>query len=124
MLSGRVHPAEAYRQVEFDARVHGASQRELVSICFEQLTGALGTAIHAQSIDDAQLRSRCLARAVSSLLALEMGLSGEDPIVLAMRELYGRARASILASAIQFDAERLGHIRRDFIEIHGALNGD
>ena len=29
MLSGRVHPAEAYRQVEFDARVHGASQQEL-----------------------------------------------------------------------------------------------
>tara|TARA_B100000378_G_scaffold234446_1_gene200565 strand:+ start:49953 stop:50348 length:396 start_codon:yes stop_codon:yes gene_type:complete len=123
MLSGRVHPAEAYRQVEFDARVHGASQQELVWICFEQLTGALGTAIHVHEIGDPQLRSRSLSRAVSSLLALEMGLSGDDPVVLAMRDLYSRARSSILSCAVDFDAERLDHIRRDFIDIHAALSG-
>ncbi len=122
MLSGRVYPAEAYRQVEFDARVHGASQQELVSICFEQLTGALGTAIHADTIEDRALRSRSLSRAVSSLLALEMGLSGDDPVVQAMRDLYGRARASILTCAVQFDAARLEQIRSDFTEIHLALS--
>lgn len=121
MLSGRIHPAEAYRQVEFDARVHGANRQELVSICFEQLTGALGTAIHAHSTEDRALRSRSLSRAVSSLLALEMGLSGEDPVVLAMRDLYARARSSILACAVQFEAARLERIRADFIEIHAAL---
>lgn len=124
MLSGRIHPAEAYRQVEFDARVHGASQQELVSICFEQLTGALGTAIYADANGDRALRSRSLSRAVSSLLALEMGLSGEDPVVLAMRDLYGRARAAVLSCAVEFDAARLDQIRSDFTEIHAALSAD
>lgn len=123
MLSGRLHPAEAYRQVEFDARVNGATRQELVSICFEQLVGAIGTAIHAQDICDPALRSRSLSRAVSSLLALEMGLTGDDPVVLAMRDLYGRARASILSCAVDFDSDKLRQIRSDFRDIHQALSG-
>lgn len=121
MLSRRLHPAEAYRQVEFDARVQGASQQELVAICFEQLIGAIAMSIYAQKIGDASLRSRSLSRAVSGCLALEMGVSGDDVVANAMRDLYSRARATILASAMNFDAEALDLIRTDFAEIGEAL---
>ena len=40
-------PHEAYRRVDFDARVKGASPSELVHLCYEHLVSALGTAIHA-----------------------------------------------------------------------------
>lgn len=121
MLSRRLHPAEAYRQVEFDARVQGASQHELVAICFEQLIGAIGMAIHAQEIEDASLRSRSLSRAVSSIIALEMGISGDDAVANAMRDLYARARATVLSSAVAFDAAALSMIRADFREIGEAF---
>ncbi len=117
----RTAPAEAYRSVEFDARIDGADRRELVSICFEQLVGALGTAIHADAIRDPALRSSSLSRAVSSILALEMGLIGDDPVVTAMRDLYARARSAILDSAARFEADKLARIRADFQEIGAAM---
>lgn len=32
-------PSEAYRRVDFDARVFGADPRQLVDLCLEQFTG-------------------------------------------------------------------------------------
>ena len=37
-------PHEAYRKVDFDARVAGATPQQLVALCYEQLIAALGTA--------------------------------------------------------------------------------
>ncbi|MBS7671345.1 flagellar export chaperone FliS [Croceicoccus gelatinilyticus] len=121
MLSRRLHPAEAYRQVEFDARVNGASPHELTAICFEQLIASIGTAIYAHEAENPELRSRSISRAVSSVIALEMGISGNDVVANAMRDLYGRARQSLLASAIRFNPDALAMIRTDFSEIAEAL---
>ncbi len=123
MLARRVPPAEAYRQIEFEARVHGATRQELVAICFEQLIGSLGTAIYAKRTDHPYLSSRSLSRAVSSLLALEMGISGDDAVADAMRDLYSRARNAIIGCAVDFDEKVLQDIRRDFVDIWKAMRG-
>lgn len=123
MLARRVAPAEAYRQVDFEARVYGASRQELVAICFEQLIGSLGTAIYAKRMGDAYLSSRSMSRAVSSLLALEMGISGDDGLAGAMRDLYQGARNSIIGCSVNYDEKILQTIRKDFVEIWQAMSG-
>jgi flagellar protein FliS len=116
-------PNEAYRRVDFDARVEGADPRHLVSLCYEQLVSSLGSAIFAQERRDNGLKSQALTRALSAITALQLGVSGEDATAQALRHLYEATRRAVLDSAIQFDAEVLGTIRRDFIEISRAMTG-
>lgn len=113
--------ADTYRSVDFDARVSGATPAQLTDLCFEQLIVSLGRALHAHVASDAAGRSSALSRAVSCLLALEMGIAGQDGIAATLRELYARARASVLASVLEWDEPTLKRIRDDFIEIREAL---
>ncbi|HKX79565.1 MAG TPA: flagellar protein FliS [Novosphingobium sp.] len=115
------NPAEAYRRVDFDARVEGASGAQLIALCFEQMTAAIGTAIYAAEIRDNALKSRSLTRALSALTALQLGVTGEDAVADALRQLYHSAHSSILDCAVNFDAGKLRTIRDDFTEIAGAL---
>ena len=105
MLANR-SPHEAYRRVDFDARVEGANPQQLVGMCYEALAGALGTA---------------LTRALSAVTALQLGVEGDEGVALALRQLYQSARRSILDSALKFDPEVIGEMRRDFVEIARAL---
>jgi len=114
-------PYEAYRRVDFDARVEGADQSELVSLCIEQLVSALGTAIFAQERGDNSLKSSSLTRALSATTALQLGVSGEGGVAQALRHVYEAARRTILESAINFDAAQLTTLRNDFREIGEAL---
>jgi len=114
-------PQEAYRRVDFDARVHGASNAELVHVCYDQLVSALGTAIHAAATGDNQLKSRSLTRALTAITALHMGVSEGGGVSQSLRQLYDAARRSILDCAIDFDSPVIERIRSDFIEIGGAL---
>jgi flagellin-specific chaperone FliS len=114
-------PAETYRSVDFDARVNGATPAELTDLCFEQLIVSLGRAMHAHAANDPGTRSTALSRAVSCLLALEMGIAGQDGIAATLRELYARARASVLASVLEWDEPTLRRIRDDFTDIREAL---
>ena len=114
-------PAETYRSVDFDARVSGATPAELTDLCFEQLIVSLGRAMHAHAANDPGTRSTALSRAVSCLLALEMGIAGQDGIAATLRELYARARASVLASVLEWDEPTLRRIRDDFTDIREAL---
>jgi len=114
-------PQEAYRRVEFDARVQGADSRQLVTVCFEQLVGALGTAIHANRIGDRLLRSCSLTRALSAVTALQLGVSGDGGVADALRHVYEAARQAMLDSALDFDAEALNRVRTDFTEISAAF---
>lgn len=117
----RQSPQEAYRRVDFDARVSGAGPAELVHLCFEHLVSALGTAIHAHALGDNGLKSRSMTRALTAITALQMGVSGEDGIAAALTQLYEAARRTILDNALQFDAEELERLRTDFVEIGQAL---
>lgn len=115
-------PNEAYRRVDFDARVEGSDPRRLVGLCYEQLVSSLGSAIFAQERGDNSLKSKALTRALSAITALQLGVSGEDATAQALRHLYEATRRAILDSAIHFDAKTLGTIRGDYIEISRAMN--
>ena len=120
MLSMR-SPHEAYRRVDFDARVVGADPGQLVTLCYEQLIGALGSAIFAHERGDNLLKSQSLTRALSAITALQLGVSGESGVAQALRQLYEAARRSVLDSALTFDGAALGTVRQDFIDISRAL---
>lgn len=115
-------PHEAYRRIDFDARVAGADPRHLVGLCYEQLVSSLGSAIFAQERSDNSLKSQALTRALAAITALQLGVSGDDDTAQALRHLYEATRRAILDSAIQFKGEILSTIRNDFIEIARAMN--
>ena len=114
-------PQEAYRRVDFDARVSASAPSELVHLCIEHLIGALGTALHAAASGDNELKSRSIARALTSVTALQLGVSGEEGIAAALRHVYEAARRAILDSAISFDDARIIALRTDFVDIGKAL---
>ncbi|PEQ14292.1 flagellin [Novosphingobium sp. PC22D] len=120
-MLAKLSPHEAYRRVDFDARVCGANAAELVHLCYEHLVGSLGTAIHAHETGDNALKSRSLTRALTSITALQLGVSGEQGIAEALRQLYESARREVLDSAITFKPDRIANVRRDFEEIGQAL---
>lgn len=116
-------PSEAYRRIDFDARVKGANSRQLVDLCLEQVAGSLGRAIHAAGLGDNGGKSAALTRAVAALTALQIGVDPDAAMAPALLQLYASARVSILDSVLAFDPVRLTQIRQDFIEIREALVG-
>ena len=116
-------PSEAYRRVDFDARVKGADSRQLVDLCLEQVAGSVGRAIHAADAGDNGAKSRALTRAMAALTALQMGVDAGAPTGEALIQLYQSARNAILDSVLAFDPAKLHQIRQDFIEIRQALLG-
>lgn len=114
-------PQEAYRKVDFDARVAGADPVQLVLVCYEQLASALGTAIHAQARGDNAAKSASLTRALSALTALQMGLDQNQPIAGALSILFEGARKTVLDSVLHFDGDALAALRHDVSEIADAF---
>ena len=116
-------PSEAYRRVDFDARVHGADSRQLVDLCLEQVAGSLGRAVHAAGRGDNGAKSAALTRAVAALTALQLGVNADAPTGQALMQLYQSARTTILDSVLHFSPAKLAEIRQDFIEIRAAMIG-
>jgi flagellar protein FliS len=117
----RNDPSEAYRRVDFDARVRGADSRQLVDLCLEQVIGSIGRAIHAQQRADNLAKSAALTRAVSALTALQMGVDMSNPTAGALVQLYQSARNAVLDCVTRFDPDKLAVIRQDFTEIREAM---
>lgn len=115
------NPQEAYRRVDFDARVAGADSRQLVALCYEQLTTALGTALFAAQTGDNLLKSQSLTRALSAITALQLGISSATGVGGALRQFYDSARKAVLDSVLDFDAATIDAIRRDCSEIAAAM---
>jgi flagellar biosynthetic protein FliS len=122
MLTQR-NPREAYRRVDFDARVSGASPQELVRLCYEQVISSLGAALLAADRKDNLVKSRSLTRAMSALTALHMGVSGDDSMALALLQIYTAARRAVLDSVVVFDTATIQQVRQDFIDIAESMNG-
>lgn len=116
-------PCEAYRRVDFDARVTVATPRQLVDLCFEQMIGSLDRALYAQGRSDNRMKSAALTRAVAALTALQLGVDETVPTGAALLQLYQSARRAVLECAVRFDPDVLTNIRRDFAEIHEAMSG-
>ena len=116
-------PREAYRRSEFDARVQGGSDpASLVHLCLEQVISRLGLAIIANDRRDPAVRSRALTSALAAVTALDMGVDRSAPLAQALLQLYGAARQAILDSVLSFDADLLGRMRQDFVDIARALS--
>ncbi len=111
------NPLEAYRRVDFDARVAGADPAQLTLLCYEQLIGSLGSALFAAERGDNRLKSQSLTRALAALTALRLGISGTDGIAPALLQMFEAARKAVLDSVLVFDQQTIGMIRQDFIEI-------
>ncbi len=114
-------PHEAYRRVDFDARIAGADPRQLVLLCYEQLGSALGTAIHAAGASDNARKSQALTRALSAITALQMGLDHDQPIAAALATFLEAARTTVLDSVIRFEAAALQRLGDDVAEVAGAF---
>ena len=114
-------PQAVYRRIDLDARVNGARPDQLVDLCYEQMIAALGTAIFAESRENNELKSQSLTRALSAVTALQMGIDRNQPLGLALAQVYGAARHMILESALNFDAKALGAVRQDIIDIQSAF---
>ena len=121
MLTQR-NPGEAYRRVDFDARISGANPRELVRMCYEQLISALGGAQMAELRGDNQMKSKALTRAISALTALQMGVTGDTSMADALLHIYTAARRAVLDSVLSFDADTIAQVRQDFIDIAESMS--
>ena len=121
MLHHRNDPSEAYRRVDFDARVSGADSRQLVDLCLEQVIGSVSRALHANERQDNSAKSAALTRAVAALTALQMGIDMANPTAQALVQMYQSARNAILDCVTRFNAAKLVEIRQDFTEIREAM---
>jgi flagellar protein FliS len=115
-------PADAYRRIDFDARVGTAQPAELVALCYERLVSALGTAIFAHDRGDAARKSDALTRALAAVMALRLGVEGTEGIAGALHQLYEGAGQTVLDSVLDFDALALSRLRDDIREIAAALS--
>lgn len=120
MLAQR-NPQEAYRRVDFDARIASAKPAELVVLCFEQFISATGSALIAHERKTNELKSQAMTRAMSALTALQMGIDGTVGIAAALGQFYGAARQTLLDSVIRFDAAAIKTLRQDFVDVAQAL---
>lgn len=118
------NPGEAYRRVDFDARVVAAAPHELVQVCYEQLTAALGAALLAAERGDNRGKSAALTRALAALTALELGVDPQAQLSAALTQLYQGARRTVLDSVLCFSPPTITALRSDFADIARALCGD
>jgi len=114
-------PAEAYRRVDFDARVAVADASALVALCYEQIISALGSAGFAHENADNHAKSKAITRALAAVTALQIGVTGSDTMADALRQFYQSTRRAMIDNALDFNADQVAGIRRDFTEIAGAI---
>lgn len=117
----RLTPREAYARVALDARVGGAGPGELVELCLDALVESLDGALHAHRTDDPGAKSKAMARAVSALTGLILGVVPGVPLASSLTLLYGAARREVLDSVVSFDPAALTVLRNDFSAIRQAM---
>lgn len=120
-LLARNNPQDAYRRVDFDARVTGCDPMELVGLCYEHLIAALGSALFAHERGDNLTKSRAITRAMSAVTALQLGVNGSEGVAGALRQFYQAARQAMLDSVLDFNPVQIGRVRDDFVEIASAM---
>lgn len=114
-------PAEAYRRIDCDARVKGASPQDLVIISYEYFVAALDAAVFAHEATNNAQKSAALTRALAMLTSLQMGIDPRNRLSSALDGLYEAARRTVLDSVVRFDAAALRQVRSDFAEISAAF---
>ena len=121
MIHALRSPREAYRRVEFDARVSGTDPAGLVLVCFEQFDRALGAALGGNRAGDNLRRSGGLTSALAAITALQLGIDGGEGVAGSLTRFYDAARRTLLGNVLAFDPAALAALRDDFAEIARAL---
>jgi flagellin-specific chaperone FliS len=116
------NPNEAYRRVDFDARIAGASATQLVALCFEQAETALASAVFAHDSGSNHVKSQSITKALAAITALQLGVSGGEGVAASLHQFYASVRRALLDSALDFDAATVAGVRRDLAEIAHALS--
>lgn len=119
----RRSPGEAYRRIDFDARVAGADPQALVVLCYETIVASLGSALFAHDRHDNRGKSAALTRALSAITALQLGLREEGAVTAALQQFLEGGRRGLLDAAIAFDPQQVAAIRADFQDIARAMAG-
>ncbi len=114
-------PQEAYRRVDFDARVAGADPQQLVVLCYEQVITALASALFAHESGNNHAKSQAITRALAAITALQLGVAGHKGIAASLHNFYASVRRALLDAALDFAPARIATIRQDLIEIASAL---
>ncbi len=114
-------PSEAYRRVDFDARVAGGDPRDLTLLCYERLDTALGRALLAEQRSDVAGRSKALTDALAALTALKLGLDPAHPLAASFKIMFDNARQQLLNGVPKIDVAAVSTLREDFAELAGAL---
>ena len=116
-------PSQAYRRVDFDARVAAGNPRELVLVCYDQLADALGRAQAAFAAGDNQAKSAALTRALAAIAALQLGIDPGAAMAAALRQFYAGARRVLLDNVLGYDPVAISALARDVGDVGRALGG-
>ncbi len=119
MLALSKDPAATYRRIEFDARVSGAGQAELVTLLLEELLSALQSALFAYDHGHNQRKSAAMTRAIAVLTTMELGVTPgpADGIGATLLHFYRAGKRTILDSVVRFDREAIARLHGDFEDI-------
>lgn len=112
---------DAYRRIEFDARVASARPEQLVALCYQELAIALGSAVRAHELGDNQRRSAGLTRALAALTALQLGIDRDAPAAAALQQFYGGLRRTVLANVPDFNPGQLAAAKIDVEDVAAAF---
>ncbi len=98
-------PAATYRSVDLAGRAGGADGHGLVTLLYEELVRALGTAAWAAENRNPGLRNERVTRATAILFALEAGLDFErgGEVAHTLGRLYGGIRARVVDASLGND---------------------
>lgn len=116
-----IPPAEAYRRVELDALVLGGDARQLIKLCLAEAVGSLDRALLWHDKGDRGRRNSALAKAISGIQALRMGIDQQHPLGGALLTLYGSAAARLTRTLIRFDASAVAQVSADLNELADAF---
>jgi flagellin-specific chaperone FliS len=119
MLALNKDPAATYRRIEFDARVSGAGQAELLTLLIEELLAALQSALFAHEHNHNQRKSAAMTRAIAVLTTLELGVTpgAAGGIGATLLHFYRGGKRTILDSVVGFDPEAITRLRDDFEDV-------
>ena len=120
-MIGARSPADAYRTIDYDARVAGSTRQDLVIVSYEYFVAALDAALFAHDARDNGRKSAALTRALAMLTSLQLGIDPGHALAPPLSRLYESARRAVLDSVVRFDTAALRRVRADFAEISRAF---
>ncbi len=122
MMPLTANPAEAYRRVEFDARIEGSDGTKLTQICLEAVVQALTGAQAAADRKDRTGLADALGRAGQIILGLERAVDPANPMSATLREFYSAASLQVRQITIRYNKAMLATLRQDFIDVMEAMD--